>query len=112
MSMTGLGAGSHQQTVVALLVSGGDAAVFLMGALFKSHGAWSVLVGALGRGWPRISGWASHWFGSSQHHGRDVERLPLLLLLNDELCPVGCWFLGLNGTGCGLNWAGRRPLVF
>ena len=48
MSMTGLGAGSHQQTVVASSVSAGDAAVFLMGALFKSHGAWSVLVGGFG----------------------------------------------------------------
>ena len=45
-----LGAGSYQQTVVASSVSSGDAAVFLMGALFKSHGAWSVLVGALARG--------------------------------------------------------------
>ena len=48
MSMTGLGAGSHQQTVVASSVSGGDAAEFLMGALFKSHGAWLVLVGGFG----------------------------------------------------------------
>ncbi len=66
MSMTGLGAGSHQQTVVASSVSGGDAAVFLMGALFKSHGAWSVLVGGL---WPEVgfgfsaglhTGWVPH----------------------------------------------------
>ena len=69
MSMTGLGAGSHQQTVVASSVSGGGAAVFLMGALFKSHGAWSVLVGAVARGRLWIFGWASHWLGSTQHHG-------------------------------------------
>ena len=38
MSMTGLGAGSHQQTVVASSVSGGDAVVFLMGARSRATG--------------------------------------------------------------------------
>ena len=48
MSMTGLGAGSHQQAVVASSVSGGDAVVFLMGALFKNQGPWFVSVGGFG----------------------------------------------------------------
>ena len=46
--MTGLGAGSHQQTMVASSVSGGDAVVFLMGALFKSREPWLVLVEGFG----------------------------------------------------------------
>ena len=52
MSMIGLGAGSHQQTVVASPVPGGDAVVFLMGALFKNQGPWLVLVGGFG---PRLA---------------------------------------------------------
>ena len=46
--MTGLGAGSHQQSVVASPVSGEDKFVFLMGALFKNHGSWLVLVAGFG----------------------------------------------------------------
>ena len=45
MSMTGLGAGSHQQTVVASSLSGGDAFSFLMGALSRNQGPWLVLLG-------------------------------------------------------------------
>ena len=48
MSMTGLGAGSHQQTEVTSSVSGEDTVVFLMGALFKNQGPWLVLVGGFG----------------------------------------------------------------
>ena len=48
MSMTGLGAGSHQQTVVALSLSVGDAVVCLRGALFKNQGPCLVSVGGFG----------------------------------------------------------------
>ena len=58
MSMTGLGAGSHQQTVVASSLSGEETVVFLMGALFKNQGPWLVLVGGFG---PRLT--VDFWLG-------------------------------------------------
>ena len=48
MSMTGLGAGSHQQTVVALSMSGSDAALFLMGELLRNQGPGLMVVDGLG----------------------------------------------------------------
>ena len=48
MSMTGLGAGSHQQTVVALSMLGSDAALFLMGELLRNQGPAVMVVDGLG----------------------------------------------------------------
>ena len=88
MSMTGLGAGSHQQAVVASSVSGGDAVVFLMGALFKNQGPWLVSVGGFG---PRSDfdsrlGFTLVGFHSTTREGRWTDSL--LLLLNAELWSV------------------------
>ena len=88
MLMTGLGSGSHQQTVVAVSLPSSDRGPFFLGELFRNQGLWLVVVD--GGGGAKVA--------SKLSDGRLMAAS--FLVLTTGVGSVCGRFPVLKGTGC------------